>query len=217
MISLRARLCGEFFGTGLLLAVVTGSGIMGERLAGGNVALALLANSLATAGGLYVLIALWGPVSGAHFNPVVTAWAWSQRELSGRATAATIWAQTVGALAGVWMTHATFGLPVWQVATKARSEPQLWWSEALATIILLTVIRVARDRQDPRGPLYVALTVGVGYWVTPSTFFANPAATLARSLSNTFVGIQPADLGSFLSAQLVGLGVVLLMARVGRK
>ena len=210
---MKSQLAAEFFGTALLLLVVAGSGIMGETLAGGNVAVALLANSLATGAALYVIINLFGPVSGAHLNPVVTLMAWADRAIEARQAFGYLVAQAAGAIAGVWAVHAMFGQTILQVSTKVRSSAGLWFSELLATFLLLMLIRAASSRQDPKLPAYVALTVTAGYWATSSTFFANPAATLARGLTDTFVGIRPADISPFLLAQLTALGLVLFVAR----
>lgn len=210
---MRLKVVAEFFGTGLLMLVVAGSGIMGESLAGGNVAVALLANSLATGAALYVIISLFGPVSGAYLNPVVTLMAWVDRSIEARQVLGYLAAQVAGAIAGVWAVHAMFGQAILQVSTKPRSSAGLWFSELLATFLLLMLIRTASARQDAKLPAYVALTVTAGYWATSSTFFANPAATLARGLTDTFVGIRPADISPFLLAQLAALGLVLFVAR----
>ena len=210
---MKRQLSAEFLGTALLLLAVTGSGLMGEFLAGGNVAVALLANSLATGAALYVIISLFGPVSGAYLNPVVTLMAWVDRSIEARQVLGYLAAQVAGAIAGVWAVHAMFGQAILQVSTKPRSSAGLWFSELLATFLLLMLIRTASARQDAKLPAYVALTVTAGYWATSSTFFANPAATLARGLTDTFVGIRPADVGPFLLAQLAALGLVLFVAR----
>jgi len=210
---MKRQLAGEFFGTALLLLAVAGSGVMGEKLAGGNVAVALLANSLATGAALYVIISLFGSVSGAHLNPVVTLMAWADRAFEARQAFGYLAAQFSGAIAGVWAVHAMFDLPILQHSAKPRNSAGLWFSELLATFLLLMLIRTASSRQDAKLPAYVALTVTAGYWATSSTFFANPAATLARGLTDTFVGIRPADIGPFLLAQLAALGLVLLVAR----
>jgi glycerol uptake facilitator-like aquaporin len=210
---MKRQIAAEFFGTGLLLLAVAGSGVMGESLAGGNVAVALLANSLATGAALYVIISLFGPVSGAHLNPVVTLMAWADGASDVRQVIAYLMAQFAGAIAGVWAVHAMFGQAIFQVSSKPRSSAGLWFSELLATFLLLMLIRAASSRQDAKLPAYVALAVTAGYWATSSTFFANPAATLARGLTDTFVGIRPADISPFLLAQLAALGLVLLVAR----
>jgi glycerol uptake facilitator-like aquaporin len=211
--SIRLKVVAEFFGTGLLMLVVAGSGIMGESLAGGNVAVALLANSLATGAALYVIISLFGPVSGAHLNPVVTLMCWADRKCDFRKVGAYLTAQFTGAIAGVWAVHAMFDLPILQLSAKPRNSVGLWVSEVLGTIILLMVIRTASARQDTKIPAYVALTVTAGYWATSSTFFVNPAVTVAHAVTDTFVGIRPSDIGPFLLAQLAALGLVLLIAR----
>ena len=210
---MKRQVAAEFFGTALLLLAVAGSGVMGESLAGGNVAVALLANSLATGAALYVIISLFGPVSGAHLNPVVTLMAWADRKCDVRQVFGYLVAQVAGAIAGVWAVHAMFGQAIFQVSSKPRSSAGLWFSELLATFLLLMLIRAASSRQDAKLPAYVALAVTAGYWATSSTFFANPAATFARGLTDTFVGIRPADISPFLLAQLAALGLVLLTAR----
>jgi glycerol uptake facilitator-like aquaporin len=210
---MKRQFAAEFFGTALLLLAVAGSGVMGVSLAGGNSAVALLANSLATGAALYVIISLFGPVSGAHLNPIVTLMAWADRAIEARQAFGHLAAQVAGAIAGVWAVHAMFDLPILQVSTKPRHSVGLWVSEVLGTIMLVMLIRTASSRQDAKLPAYVALTVTAGYWATSSTFFANPAATLARGLTDTFVGIRPADISPFLLAQLAALGLVLLVAR----
>ena len=214
---MKRQIAAEFFGTGLLLLAVAGSGVMGESLAGGNVAVALLANSLATGVALYVIISLFGPVSGAHLNPVVTLMAWADGASDVRQVIAYLTAQFTGAIAGVWAVHAMFDQAIFQVSAKPRSSVGLWFSELLGTIMLLMLIRTASARQDVKLPAYVALTVTAGYWATASTFFVNPAATVARGFTDTFVGIRPADIGPFLLAQLAALALVLLIARWVRR
>jgi glycerol uptake facilitator-like aquaporin len=210
---MKRQIAAEFFGTGLLMLVVAGSGIMGESLAGGNVAVALLANSLATGAALFVIISLFGPVSGAHLNPVVTLMCWADRASDARQVTGYLAAQFTGAIIGVWAVHAMFDLPILQLSAKPRNSVGLWFSEVLGTIMLLMVIRTASARQDAKIPAYVALTVTAGYWATSSTFFVNPAVTLAHAVTDTFVGIRPADVGPFLLAQLVALGLVLMISR----
>jgi len=214
---MKRQIAAEFFGTGLLLLAVAGSGVMGDSLAGGNVAVALLANSLATGAALYVIISLFGPVSGAHLNPVVTLMAWVDRAIEARQVFGYLAAQVAGAIAGVWAVHAMFGQAILQVSTKPRSSAGLWVSEFLATCVLLMIIRTASARQDDKLPAYVALTVTAGYWATASTFFANPAATVARSLTDTFVGIRPADVLPFVGAQMLALGLVGQILRLLRR
>lgn len=195
------RIAAEFTGTALLLAIVVGSGIMGESLAGGNAAVALLGNSIATGAGLYVLITIIGPISGAHFNPAVSLTFWRTGKLSTTLLAAYIIAQVCGGVIGVWITHLMFDLPVIQFSSKARSGVPQWLSEFLATGVLLATIHVGLRNAADKVPLLVALIVTAGYWFTASTFFANPAVTIARAFSNTFAGIQPADVAGFIAAQ----------------
>jgi len=208
----RARaLAAEGLGTALLLAMVVGSGIMGQQLAGGNVALALTANSLATAGGLFMLITVLGPVSGAHFNPVVTLSELLAGQLCARGALGYIAAQLAGAVLGVWAAHAMFGLPLLQASQHVRSGPAQWWAEAVATFgLILTIAGGVRHARE-RVPALVACYILAAYWFTASTSFANPAVTLARSLTDTFAGIRPVDVGGFVLAQvaggLVGMGV----------
>jgi glycerol uptake facilitator-like aquaporin len=210
-------MAAEFLGTALLLLAITGSGIMGESLAAGNVAVALLANSLATAAALYVILSVLGPVSGAHLNPVVSLMeAFAGRLPTGRLIGY-LGAQFSGAVAGVWAVHLMFGQTVLQVATKPRSSGALLFSEFLATLILLGLVRTATARGDTRIPAYVALTVLAGYWATASTFFANPTVTVARALTDTFVGIRPADVLPFLGMQCSALALVVILARLFRR
>jgi glycerol uptake facilitator-like aquaporin len=204
-------LIAEFIGTALLLAVVAGSGVMGESLSAGNDAVALLANSIATGCGLYVLITLLAPISGAHFNPVVSIMFWRAGALNLQVLFGYIAAQITGAIAGVWLTHVLFSLPIIQASGKPRTGLGIWVSEFIATIILLCVIRLGLKYASEKIAMLVALTVTAGYWFTSSTFFANPAVTFARSLTNTFVGIAPADVLGFISAQLFAVILVCLI------
>jgi glycerol uptake facilitator-like aquaporin len=203
----------ELLGTLLLLAIVVGSGIMGERLAEGNAAIALLANAAATAGGLYVLIVLLGPISGAHFNPAVTL----SMRLHGSALPAPIpvylAAQLIGALLGVWLAHAMFELPLWQPGTHARSGLAQGLSEAVATFGLLLTILLGVRFRERAVPALVAGYIFAAYWFTASTSFANPAVTLARSLTQTFAGIRPIDAPAFIVAQLIGAALALVLVR----
>ena len=214
------KIVTEFFGTALLLAIVTGSGIMGEALGAGNAAVALLGNSIATGCGLYVLISLLGPISGAHFNPVVSVMFWRLGTIKLAELFTYLIAQFSGAIAGVWLTHCMFGLTVIQASTKPRHGLGIWVSELASTLVLLAVIHLgvkyAKDKpQIPdKTAMLVAMTVTAGYWFTSSTFFANPAVTIARSLTNTFVGITPADIVGFISAQLVAVSLVCLYFRI---
>ncbi|MGZ3182046.1 MAG: aquaporin [Telluria sp.] len=199
------RLVSETLGTALLLAIVVGSGIMGERLAGGNVAIALLANAIATGAGLFVLIQVFGPLSGAHFNPAVTLSEVWQRNLPARLALPYIAVQVAGAFAGVAIAHAMFGAPLFAASTHARTGMGQWWSEFVATFGLLGTI-IACSRTHPRvTPAAVALYITSAYWFTASTSFANPAVTLARAATDTFAGIAPADVAGFIAAQCAGM------------
>lgn len=208
----RTALVAEFLGTLLLLAIVVGSGIMGERLADGNVAIALLANAAATAGGLYVLIVLFGPLSGAHFNPAVSLVMRSQGPLPAPVTGY-IAVQLAGALCGVWLAHAMFGEPLWQLGDHARSGGGQWLSEGVATFgLVLTILLGVRFRAHAV-PALVASYIFAAYWFTASTSFANPAVTAARSLTRTFAGILPGDASLFVVAQLLGAALAWAVAR----
>ncbi len=198
---LPRKLLAEGLGTALLLAVVIGSGVMAERLSGGNVALALLANALATVGGLYVLIEVFGPVSGAHFNPAVSAvMAW-RGELPLVALLPYIAVQLLGALLGAWLAHAMFDLSLLQFSTKLRSGAGQWVAEGVATFGLLLVILRA---PPSRVAAMVAAYIGAAYWFTASTSFANPAAVFGRMFSDSFAGIAPASAPGFVLAELAG-------------
>jgi len=199
----------EFIGTALLLAIVAGSGIMGETLGAGNAAVALLGNSIATGAGLYALIVLLGPISGAHFNPVVTLMFWKLGHLNLKKMLGYWACQFTGAIAGIWLTHLMFSLPIIQESTKVRTGLGIWASEFISTLVLLSVIRIGDKEAKDRVPMLVALTVTAGYWFTSSTFFANPAVALARSLTNTFVGIAPGDVLGFVAAELVAALVII--------
>ncbi len=203
----------EFVGTALLLAIVTGSGIMGDSLSGGNAAVALLGNSIATGAGLYVLITLLGPLSGAHFNPVVSVLARVRQEINNQQLGAYLLAQFSGALCGVWATHVMFGQAVLQTSIKVRTGPGQWFSEFVATLVLLSVIRLGVRQSPQQVPMLVALVVTAGYWFTSSTFFCNPAVSVARSFTDTFVGIQPADVAGFVLAQVAALLVFLALSK----
>jgi glycerol uptake facilitator-like aquaporin len=198
------RLVAEALGAALLLAVVVGSGIMGERLAGGNAAIALLANAVATGAGLVVLISIFGPISGAHFNPAVTLAFAIRRELSVRLALAYVAAQVAGAVVGVFAAHAMFAEPILQVSTKLREGPAQAWSEVVATFGLVATILGTLRFRPGFTPAAVGLYITAAYWFTASTSFANPAVTLARSLSDTFAGIAPASAPAFVAAQLAG-------------
>ena len=200
-IDLPRKLGAEALGTALLLAVVIGSGIMAERLAGGNVAVALLANTLATVGGLYILIEVFGPISGAHFNPAVSAVMTWRGELPKSALLPYVAAQLLGAMLGAWLAHAMFDLAILQFSTKVRSGMGQWIAEAVATAGLLLVILRA---PAGRAAAMVAAYIGAAYWFTASTSFANPAAAFGRMFSDSFAGIAPASAPGFMLAQLVG-------------
>jgi glycerol uptake facilitator-like aquaporin len=202
--SFPRRLAAEALGTGLLLAVVVGSGIMAERLAGGNVAIALLGNTLATAAALPVLIVMFGPISGAQFNPAVTLAFLLRRELGWKAALAYVAAQTAGAVLGVWAAHAMFAEPILQVSAKLRDGPAQAFSEFVATFGLVGVIFATLRFRPGFTPTAVGLYIASAYWFTASTSFANPAVTLARSLSDSFAGIAPASAPAFIAAQILG-------------
>ena len=197
---------GEFIGTALLLSAVVGSGIMGERLAGGNVAIALLANALATGAALVALIVTFGPVSGAHFNPLVTLVTFSKGRDTAGTIAAVIAAQVAGAVAGVILAHAMFETPLIAWSTHARSGVSQVLSEAVATFGLIGVIVSGSRRTAAAVPFAVAAYIVAAYWFTASTSFANPAVTLARALTDTFAGIRPADVPWFILGQTAGAG-----------
>jgi len=201
VVSARQKLFAEVLGTALLLAVVIGSGIMAERLAGGNVAIALLANTLATVGGLYILIEVFGPISGAHFNPAVSIVMTLRREMPGGLLAPYIVAQLLGAMLGAWLAHAMFDMSILQFSTKLRTGVGQWIAEATATFGLILVILRA---PPARVAAMVACYIGAAYWFTASTSFANPAAAFGRMFSDSFAGISPASVGGFVVAELVG-------------
>jgi len=211
--TLSRRLAAEAVGTALLLAVVVGSGIMGERLAAGNAAIALLANSIATGCGLWVLITMFGPISGAHFNPAVTLAFATAGEFAWRDVLPYIVTQIVAAYAGVAAAHLMFELPLFSASEHMRAGPSQWWSEVVATAgLLLTIWLGARVRPQWVGGL-VAVYITGAYWFTASTSFANPAVTLARAATNTFAGIRPADVLGFVVAELVGAAIATVFAR----
>lgn len=208
--TLRQKLFSELMGTALLLTVVIGSGIMAERLADGNAAVALLANTLATMAGLYVLIEVFGPLSGAHFNPAVSAvMAW-RRELPASDLLPYVAAQLVGAVIGAWLAHAMFDLPILQWSGKLRSGMGQWIAEAVATAGLLLVILRA---PAGRAAAMVASYIGAAYWFTASTSFANPAAALGRMFSDSFAGISPGSVPGFVIAELAGATIGLAIHR----
>lgn len=200
----RRAILAEALGSFLLFATVIGSGIMGERLAGGNVAIALLGNTLATGAILFVLITMLGPVSGAHFNPAVTLIMRLRGEISSRVAVAFVAVQLAGGVLGVWAAHLMFDLPILELSTKVRSGPGQLAGEAIATFgLILTILGTVRMR-PAAVPTSVALYITAAYWFTSSTSFANPAITIARSLSDSFAGIAPACVPAFIAAQLTG-------------
>jgi len=202
--SASQRLGAEFLGTAFLLATVVGSGIMAERLAGGNVALALLGNTLPTGAMLVVLITMLGPISGAHFNPAVTGAFFIRREIHAAEALAYVAAQVVGAIAGVLAAHVMFDEVVFQLSAKMRDGPAQWFSELVATFGLVTTILLTLRAKPAAVPMAVGLYITAAYWFTASTSFANPAVTLARGLTDTFAGIRPDDIAAFVAAQTLG-------------
>ncbi len=210
---LATRLVAEGLGTALLLAIVVGSGIMGERLASGNDAIALLGNTLATGAGLVVLITVFGPLSGAHFNPAVTLVMAVRREIGAALAAGYVAVQTTGAVLGVWVAHLMFAAPVLDVSLKLRDGPAQVFSEAVATFgLILTILGTERARPEFT-PVAVGLYITAAYWFTASTSFANPAVTLARSLTDSFAGIAPSSVPGFLAGQLAGALAAMVVAR----
>lgn len=214
MTGMARRLLAEGLGSALLAGVVIGSGVLGMRLAQGNDGVALLANTLATASILFVLVSVLGPVSGAHFNPAVTLVSVLRRQMGALAGIAYALVQIAGCVAGVWLAHAMFELPVLQTASTVRAGPAQMLSEAVASFALVFAI-LGGVRFSPKSvPAIVALVIAAGYWWTASTSFANPAITMARALSDTFAGIRPADVPGFVVAQLAGAVLALGAARI---
>ena len=211
--SMAHRIVAECLGTALLLAAVVGSGIMAAKLAGGNVALALLCNTIATGAILTVLILTLGPVSGAHFNPAVSLAAALRGDMSARSTALYVGAQLTGAVLGVWAAHLMFELPVLQISLTTRTGFGQWLAEAIATFGLLLTILGCSARSPAAVPYAVGLYITSAYWFTASTSFANPAVTIARSLSDTFAGIAPAGVTAFIAAQLLGMLAAVMLGR----
>jgi glycerol uptake facilitator-like aquaporin len=198
------KILAEALGTTLLLTTVIGSGIMAERLSGGNVAIALLANTLATVFGLYILIEVFSPISGAHFNPVVSMVMAVRRELQASLLGPYVIAQLLGAIAGAWLAHAMFDLSIIQISSKLRTGTGQWIAEGVATFgLLLVILRAPTGRASSM----VAAYIGAAYWFTASTSFANPAAVLGRMLSDSFAGIAPISAPGFVAAQMIGAGV----------
>lgn len=212
--TLSQRLGAEFLGTAFLLATVVGSGIMAERLAGGNVAIALLGNTLPTGAILVVLITMLGPISGAHFNPAVTA-AFSMRgDLRASEAALYVAAQIAGAILGVLVAHLMFDETLFQLSTKLRAGPAQWFSEWVATFGLMITILLTLRARPPAIPVSVGLYITAAYWFTASTSFANPAVTLARALTDSFAGIRPLDVPAFIAAQFVGAIAAIYICRL---
>jgi glycerol uptake facilitator-like aquaporin len=212
-ITLTRKAASEVTGTAFLLATVIGSGIMGERLSGGNLAIALLANTLATGAALVALILTFGPISGAHFNPAVTLADASQGGVEWREVPAYIAAQVGGAFLGVAVAHLMFGAPLFSVSNNTRSGVAQMFSEFVATFGLLSIIWGVTRRRSDAAPFAVGAYITAAYWFTASTSFANPAVTLARAFSNTFAGIRPADAPGFILAQLLGATAATLLFR----
>ena len=212
-VDLPRRAVAEGLGTALLLATVIGSGIMGERLAGGNVAIALLANTLATGAGLVALITTFGPVSGAHFNPAVTVADATQGGLRWKDVPVYVAVQVAGAFVGVAVAHVMFGEPIFSASTHARSGGSQLLSEFVATFGLLAVIWGCARRRSSAVPFAVGAYITAAYWFTASTSFANPAITVARALTDTFAGIRPADVPAFLAAQAIGAAAATALFR----
>ncbi len=204
----------EGLGTAFLLVTIVGSGIMGTKLAGGNVALALLANALATGAILVVLILIFGPISGAHLNPAVSIAFALRRALSWRDCLAYMAAQLLGAIVGTWAAHLMFDLPLWQISTTPRSGPAQWVSEGIATFGLLLTVFGCLARTPAATAYAVGLYIAAAYWFTASTSFANPAVTIARTLSDTFAGIAPSGAPAFILAQIAGMSAALALQPV---
>ncbi len=208
------RVLSEFIGTAGLLVVVVGSGIMGETLSEGNTAIALLANSLATGAGLYALIQTFGPISGAHLNPAVSFVEWLWKRLDTGVLFKYLVAQLCGGISGIIATHAMFGQNLFQLSTKNRGELRLIFSEVVATFGLIMVIALSGKKNIEKTPMAVALYITAAYWCTSSTSFANPAVTIARSLTNTFSGIHWTGAPAFIAAQLVGARLAFGISRL---
>ncbi|KWR74682.1 aquaporin [Cupriavidus sp. IDO] len=208
---LRHAVVAEFLGSALLLATVVGSGIMGEKLAGGNVGIALLANTLATGAGLVALIATFINISGAHFNPLVTLAEVCLGKLRWNHAGAYVIAQGLGAIAGVLAAHGMFDLPLLEVSAHVRTGPSQWWSEVVASFGLLTVILNVAKRRMEFVPVAVGGYITAAYWFTASTSFANPTVTIARSFTDTFAGIRPVDAPGFIVSELVGGALAVLL------
>ncbi|MCV6548155.1 MAG: aquaporin family protein [Cohaesibacter sp.] len=209
----RAQILAEFLGTGTLVATVVGSGIMAENLAGGNVAVALLGNTIPTGAILFVLITMLGPISGAHFNPVVSLAFFIKKDLPAKKLCPFILAQIIGGILGCLLANFMFELDMVQISQKIRTGPAQWISEITATIGLLLTIFVCLRSKPSAIPAAVGLYITAAYWFTSSTSFANPAVAISRIFSNTFAGIRPDDAGLFIIAQLIGMGLALIIAK----
>ena len=208
------KLLAEALGTAFLLIGVVGSGIMAEDLSGGNIGLALLANAISTGAVLFVIITVFAPVSGAHFNPAVTLVFWLKRDIDGQTAGAYVLVQIIAGALGVWATHAMFGLDIWQLSQTDRSGAHLWWAEVVATFgLVLTILGGLRARPEAV-PALVAFYITGAYWFTASTSFANPAVTIARALSDTFAGINPAHMPLFVIMQIIGATVALSVGKM---
>jgi glycerol uptake facilitator-like aquaporin len=210
LISTAQKLAAECTGTAFLLATVVGSGIMAERLAGGNIAIALLGNTIPTGAILVVLITMLGPVSGAHFNPAVTLIFTIKREISAKTGMYYVAAQVIGALLGVWVAHLMFGETVLQFSQKIRTGGSQWFAEGVATFGLVVTILATLKARKSAVPMAVGLYITAAYWFTASTSFANPAVTIARGFSDTFAGIRPQDVPLFIIAQLIAAVLALV-------
>ena len=213
MATFAQRLSAEFVGTAFLLATVVGSGIMAERLAGGNVAIALLGNTIPTGAILVVLITMLGPISGAHFNPAVTLVFAVKRKFSALGGAAYTLAQIIGGIVGVWMAHLMFGENLLQFSQKLRSGGSQWFAEGVATFGLVVTILATIKAKESAVPMAVGLYITAAYWFTASTSFANPAVTIARGFSDTFAGIRPQDVPFFIATQLAAALLALAYCR----
>lgn len=214
--AMTPRLAAEFIGTFFLLATVVGSGIMAERLAGGNVALALLGNTIPTGAILVVLITMLGPISGAHFNPAVTLAFRLRGEIATGLALAFVGVQVIGGVMGTLVAHLMFEEPVWQLSQKIRTGPAQWFSEVIATFGLVLTIFATLRAKPQAVPMAVGLYITAAYWFTASTSFANPAVTVARGLTDTFSGIRPGDVPWFIVAQLAGAVIAVFVARLLR-
>jgi len=210
---LSRRLAAEGLGTAFLLATVVGSGIMAERLSGGNVAIALLGNTIPTGAILVVLITMFGPISGAHFNPAVSVVMMLRRELPAGDAVSYILSQIVGGVLGVWAAHLMFGELLFQYSAKERTGAAQWFAEAVATFGLVATILLTLKAKESAVAMAVGLYITAAYWFTASTSFANPAVTIARGLSDTFAGIRPVDVAPFVLAQLAGAVVAWLICQ----